>query len=339
MSLLFIEGFENGHANGSVQQRWTTFGSYADTAIARTGSYGLRQNGGSTISKRLAVADQHATVIVGFANYGPAASHRMCWIGSDDGATAHVSVYRTSDGRIRLHLGDGGTQLAETAAGLILANTWNYFEFKLVLADAGGSAIVRRNGSATPILNFSGDTKNGGTKTVLDTFLLGGGNDLTTGYDDVYICNGAGSLHNDFLGDCTVQTYYPNGNGNSSQLLGSDGNSTDNYLLTDENPANTTDYVGSATAGQLDTYAFADIASGTILGVQTQVYAAKSDAGLISARQVSRVNGVNYTDSDLSLSTTYLPFVRMMEVSPDTGVAWTLSEYNSSEFGFEVRAG
>ena len=56
-------------------------------------------------------------------------------------------------------------------------------------------------------------------------------------YDDLYICDGTtvpGEPVNDFLGDVRVDTLYPNGNGNSSQWVGQDANSTDNYLNVDD---------------------------------------------------------------------------------------------------------
>ena len=98
----------------------------------------------------------------------------------------------------------------------------------------------------------------------------------TTIFDDVYLMAGTGD---EFLGDCTVATLLPTGNGFVNQFVGSDGNSTDNYLLVDEQPPSSTDYVGSATTGQQDLYTLTNLTgSGTVLAVAPTIYAVRARA-------------------------------------------------------------
>ena len=78
-------------------------------------------------------------------------------------------------------------------------------------------------------------------------------------FDDVYLVD-TSAPNGDFLGDVRVAYLAPNGNGASSQFVGSDLNSVDNYLLVDEVPANDdTDYVQSDVLNNIDTYALADL--------------------------------------------------------------------------------
>jgi hypothetical protein len=192
-------------------------------------------------------------------------------------------------------------------------------------------------------MTFSGDTRNGGTSTLADSVVFVRGPSTGSGgvhkYDDIYITDSGGIINNGYLGDIRVYARFPDGNGNYSQLLGSDGNSVDNYLLVDENPdPNTSDYVGSGTPGQIDTYTMADIPSGIIKAVVQRSYMAKSDAGARTARNVVRIASMDYTSSDFSLNTSYAQQATFWDASPASTVAWTSSEVNSAEFGVEVRS-
>jgi len=72
--------------------------------------------------------------------------------------------------------------------------------------------------------------------------------------DDIAINDISGSRDNSWCGDGHVIALTPNANGDSSQFVGSDGNSTDNYLLVDDFPVNTADYVESSVVGMIDLY-------------------------------------------------------------------------------------
>lgn len=93
----------------------------------------------------------------------------------------------------------------------------------------------------------------------------------------------AGGTQTSWPGAESLVYLFPNGNGDNSAWAGSDGNSTDNFLLVDEVPPNTTDYVESNTSGQIDEYELTATPAGlgaadTINVVQVGVYAAVSDA-------------------------------------------------------------
>ena len=343
MSLLLVEGFDDG----LMFYKWTSVTATVSATGPRTGTNKLPVNT-TNVQKQFAPADSHATMIVGAGvNFDAlGASGKFMSFKSDASATQHIGLFRdNTDSSISVYFGGDsgntlGTLLGGTGTNSVLAATWYFMEIKVVLADAGGSVEIRLNGSPTPAFSFSGDTKNAGTEAVISRVVMGttGGNSNRTNFDDVYICNGAGSVNNNFLGDCSVRTFYPSGNGALSQLVGSDSNSVDNYLLVDEAVPSSTDYTGSATAGELDTYAFTDLASGSIKGIAHRSYVAKSEAGSNKVRQVVRVGGVNYPDADIHLGTNYVGVSRMLETNPATSAAWLLADYNSSEFGIEVRA-
>lgn len=334
MTLLLVEGYENSSA--SMVGRYAS-GSLRDTGTGRSGTGTAARPNSQAFQLR--PADESDTLILGGAFKWDGNDNReFLNFQSDGGTTNHVALWFRSTGQIvvRRGSGSGATALGTTAITTpLVAGVWYYVEVKVKLHDTLGTVDVRV-GEVNVLSLTAQDTKNSGTKTVFDRIVL---LCFDTWADDIYLCNTAG-VRNDFLGDCVVEGLLPSGDGATSQLLGSDGNSTSNYALVDEATPDTADYVGSATTGEKDTYAFSNLAHplGTVLGVSTVVYAAKTDAGARSIRAVTRVGGTDYPGSDASLSTTYAAYSEVLELDPSTVTAWTVSSVNGAEFGVEVRA-
>lgn len=327
MTLLHMDSFEMGD---------TTL-RYAGANLARQASAGRNgracsRSSGSTAAVKTFTAT--GTVISGVASAD--ALQMSFW--ADSNTVQHITIHFTSAGLVEVRRGAvNGTLLTSASTGLLhAAGQFQYLEAKVTVADSGGTVEVRINGSTTPLINFTGDTRNGGTSTNIDAVRVAGNSQCDL--NDWYICNGSGSVNNNFLGDIRVYPLMPNGNGSSSQLVGSDGNSTDNYLLVDEKPYSTTDYNGSSTAGNRDMYTIENLPSNvvSVLGVQEISIAAKSDAGAISGKQVIRPSTTNYASASLTLSTTYALFSTLREQNPDTTAAWAISEVNATEIGWEV---
>lgn len=351
MSLIFCDGFDY-YSAGTIYQKWTIGeGSYGIQSGGRNGNM-LRTgqtigNQHRYIGKRFFTAgERHDTFIVGAAmNRNTTNITRIIEFRSDSGSTLHLYVNVSNLGLVTIHRGDG-TQLAASASGALNINSlWQYVEFKATLGDSpSGSVEVRVNGST--VCSATGvDTKNAGTATHFDQINIGStANGMVDNQhlyvDDVYMCNGLGSSNNDFLGDVTIETKFPNANGTYSQLLGNDGNSVDNYLLVDETSPNTTDFVSSSIDGSIDTYNFQNINSttGNVAGVFLHAYVSKSGSGgAKSIRLLSRLNGTDYAGPDKVLSTSYEYMGQLQEINPDSSVAWTRSDIDNAEFGVEVR--
>jgi hypothetical protein len=123
-------------------------------------------------------------------------------------------------------------------------------------------------------------------------------------------------------------------------LAGSDGNSTNNYLLVDEaTPNDDTDYVSSATPGDKDTYAYSNMnaTAGTVFGVQPVPAARKDDAGARSIVTIARLSGTEVDGPVKTMATTYAYYADMRETKPGGG-SWSISDVNSAEFGVKINA-
>lgn len=338
MSVILLDSFDDG----LYPLKWTFNNSAAtSTSSPRTGTNKLLVNGSDvSVYKELGSA-AHATIIVG-CGYSPhtlTPNGRFLNFLSDAGATNHINFLQISTGGFQVYR--GGTLIATTSPNLFQVNTWYHVEIKIVLNDATGSIELKVNN--TSVFTFNGDTKNGGTESVISRVHFGPvpGSVVNANFsiDDAYILNGAGSSNNNFKGDSRIYNVLPNGNGNYSQFVGSDSNSIDNYLLVDENPVNTSDYVSSGTPGNKDSYAFADLPASVtqVFAVGQRTYAASADAGVRAARNLVRIGGTDYTGSDYNVGTSYLLYETLYDVSPATSTAFTPSEFNGAEWGVEAR--
>lgn len=340
MALLFMEGFAN--TANDVSHKWDA-GSSVFSIVNTNPSPRITGNVSAlmyqtTLKKTITASNK---VIVGCASYFPGTAFNEISFFGDAGTVKHISVTRNaSTSKMEIRRGAYNGTLLATSTVTIPRDVWVYIEASVTISETVGEVHVRINGDTTDIVSFTGDTKNGGTNDTIDAVSImgstgGGGNNHIS---DIYICNDSGVENNDFLGDVAVRTLSPNGNGNSSQLTGSDGNQTDNYLLVDEKPFNTTDYTYSSTSGHKDTYGMADLpaAASTVFGVQVNASMRKDDAGLGQARYVLRSGGTDYVGSTETLTTTATTYVGLYEQDPATTSAWTVSGVNSAEAGMEV---
>lgn len=341
MTLLLLDGVDDGLSG----YKWTS-GAARDTGRARTGAasllVGTSSGTGGFPSYTLNVADRNATMIMGAGVYfvGNVVDYDIYNFAGSAGAT-HIAIRRKTTGAVEIVQGSTGT-VATTGPNVMLAGNWYHLEAKVLVADGGGTVDVRVNGVS--VVTFSGDTRNGGADANVYSVSLSAGSgapDRQASVDDFFLLNGAGSYNNNLIGDCKVITLYPNGNGNYSQGVGSDADSVNNYLLVDENGVpNTSDYIDLANTGDKDSYAFDNLPAGTIYGIAQRAYASKTDAGSRTMRNFQRIGGVDYpsaTDQGLSVTPTYLGLSDIVEKSPATSAAWTVTEINGTEFGVEAR--
>jgi hypothetical protein len=342
--LLFCDSFDHyaGVAVGTKGWSQRSQPSAAlDTTTGRFGSTAWWMN-----SRRLerSLPGNYDTIFCGFAflpDGGSGEEGMLCLL---DSGTLQVFVrYSHAAGEWKAFRGSGSNQIGATVVSKLANSTWSYIEMRFVIDNAAGEVEVLVNG--TQIVNITGvDTQNTANAYVNGFRLGDDGDDFTFhAFDDLYILDDVdsgvvGAPNNDFLGDVRVQVRLPDNNGNSSQWVGSDGNSTNNYQLVDETaPNNDTDYVEASSVGNKDTYSFQDMTatSGTVYGVQVSPYARKTDAGTKEIVAVSRLATVEEDSSASALTADYIYYPKVFEANPD-GDQWEIADVNSAEFGVKV---
>lgn len=235
----------------------------------------------------------------------------------------------------------GVTTLGTTSIAPNNAN-WTVIEiyFKCVNA-SDGRLVVKYDGIT--VFDYTGNTNPSGyAAPSWVAFATGTAASAAARVDDLAVNDTTGSVNNSWVGDGSIALILPNANGDSSQFVGSDGNSTDNYLLVDDNPANdATDYVSTTTSSQKDLYNLqsmpALLAGGEIKTVQPFFIGIRMDAGVASALKAGIKSGTTESwGDDKTLTTSYALYRGTIhEVDPNTGAAWTESAVNALQAGVQ----
>jgi hypothetical protein len=326
VALLFVDGFDAG----DFATKWSLIngGSTVAGGPYATGRYLYLNGGGQTVSK---IIPASAQIFVGFSlNVDPSFSGSFLTFSADNGTVPHISVSYNST---QLFIHRNGTVLS-TVANLSPTSSWYYIEVTTTIHDTTGICKVKVNG--IELINFTGDTRNGGTSTNIDMITLArpasGGNSR---FDDLYICDTTGSApHNTFLGEVRINTLVPTAAGSDTGFTPSTGA---NYTTVDELPYSATDYVTATASGTRDLYAMSDVSgSYTVMGVQNNVIAKKVDAGGTAIKPAIKSGGTIYYGTSTALQTGDKTITDTRGVDPATSTAWTLAGVNNLESGMEI---
>lgn len=333
--LRFCDGFDH-YAVGSRLLKWTGNDGNGVNAAFPSGRTGTAmhvntQTGGQGIYKQL---DFQAEWVVGVAVMFLSVGSAWEWMYlSNNGSfgTRNIAVGFSAN---RLYVDSGFGSATGTTE--IVEDVWYYVELKVVHHNTTGSYELRINGQ-TELSGTNVDTLDQAVSTS-NRLHFHSSTGPNFKIDDLYWCDTTGGVNDDFLGDITVETLVPTGNGNSSQFDGSDGNSTDNYLLVDEaTPDGDTTYVESAVIAEKDTYAYEDLATanGTVYAVSPVPYFRKTTAGTVVANSIARL-GVTEEDSADKMVLDSYTFSPDYRATKPGGGAWTIADVNSAEFGMKV---
>jgi hypothetical protein len=228
-----------------------------------------------------------------------------------------------------------------SAAGIIQDDLWHYIEWKCEIGNSAAFS-VRVNGVEV-IAETGQDTQYTANAQFRSVGLVGCAGSTSNYYDDFYICDsseGTGSHNDDFLGDCRVVAVLPaTGNGTNTDWTPSTG--VDHGAMVDEAPPNDdTDYISSSTVGHQDTFNYPSVGyTGTVYGVQLNINAKKTDAGLRTIAAVARPASTDFTHAtEHAIGTGYQYWSSVWDGNPEDDGAWDASDVDGAEFGVEVTA-
>lgn len=333
MAVLFMDSAHGG--NGAT--KWDLYtGIITQSGASPSGrtAYEVPNSGTAVLAKSFAPVP---SVVVGFyAQYflsapGSNNSRRFRILG-DGGTTLHLTIYGSEiSGAIQVRRGDGnGTLLAESAPGVIQVGTWHHVEIRATIADSGGRCEVWVDGAK--VIDFTGDTKNGGTASQIDSVEFRRGTGVPMLISDIVI-SGASTP----VGPATVWLHLPDGDGDHTDLAPSSGPA--NYAMVDENPPDgDSTYVASDTDGEFDLYTIGNLPAGTweVLAIQTEIDARTDDGGARNLIPVLKTNGSEYRGTSTPVSASYTTYLEVWETNPDTAAAWTPAEVEALQAGVEV---
>ncbi len=222
-------------------------------------------------------------------------------------------------------------------------NNWHHIELRIAVVNstAADECVVKVDG--IEVINEIGKDTQAQSTSNIEKVSFSMDSELAVLVDDFYVLDTNGSYANDFIGTrARIEALRPNGNRLFNDFVGSDADSTDNYLHVVE-PAADDDvsYVESSTVGDKDSYNFDSIAGKVeeVLAIQTMSRHKKDKSG---ARTIKHFVVVD-TDIDVEgqvehiLSNTYKNDIEIWVEHPYI-YQWVEANINNMGAGVKVQA-
>ncbi len=340
MALLLIEGFDQYTVADELEMvrgGWNaTTGLQASTIRIQTGT----RHGG--VGHQLQIAQsgievyralpQTTEFTCGFAFRVTATSGSMI-IAFKDGSTHQINIVTTAAGEIQIRRNT--VELDITSGQNLLADTWYYIEIKMKIDNTTGTYEVHLDGSQI-LVGTSQDTQNSSNNYV-DRLALVGHTTQDTVFDDLYFLDVSGSDNTTFLGDCRVETVFPDSDGNETDftpLSGANWQNVDDGLSPDDDST----YNHSSTVTDRDLYGFAALSGNidTIFGVDAKMLVRKEEAGFREVRVIARSNVTEVESASLTLGVNWEYKNNIYENDPNGGGDWTETAVNAAQFGLDL---
>lgn len=341
MALRFIDGFDHYTTHAQLLCKYNGAGSSSYVVLddgRRAGSQAVRLYAGSGFI--IKSFEEQDTWVAGVAikleklPTGNGAVFMFLDAGGDPQACLCVNA---AGALVLKRGGTSGTTLA-TSTETLQAAKWYYIEGKITIANSGGTFSACINGRECA--SYTGDTRYSYSyEKAIAIKMYGMPSAVKVWYDDLYICDGTGSSHNDFLGDVRVDTLFPSASGSAAEFTAT--GSVNNWENVDDtSPDEDTTYNVSDTVGHKDSFGFSDLSAlgSSVIGVQANILARKDDAGTRLLRGVLRTGSTDYEGGDFSLADSYMNLIQTWPQNPNTAAAWTEAEVNAAEFGYKVQS-
>lgn len=336
MTLLLIEGFDHFSSAPltelALHAGWTTSSSSSSKVAGFFAGSGLSIG---NVSFTYDTGANNTTLIIGykvrFADASPATAHTFIQF-RDSAAAVQSGLALGTDGKIYAWRGTNGTSIA-TGTQVLLDATWYNIELKFNFSNTGSvSWKIDGTVDGTAASVDTTQTANQNAKTIQ---FLGSTLSSQMAVDDLYICDDVGSApHNDFLGNCRVETLYPT-SANATQWTPLSSTNVSN--VDDTATDGDTTYNSTSTSGHVDTFNHGSLASTpvTIFGVAVHTEIRKDDVTARTARN-KLISGATTTNgASNTLSTSYAWMVDQYIVDPNTAAAWTGANVNATKIGYE----
>ncbi len=342
MALIFLEGFEQYPLGAAPIEMgdagWIPTSSFTSnlTIVAGTrhGSYGhafVGNFGSINVYRPVAPVTEFTCGFAWKANQTINGDQILAF--TDGGPTNQVNVATTAGGELRVRR--SSTDLEVTSGLGLSAGTWYYIECKFKIDNAVGTYEIHVDGKQV-LVGTSQDTQATANNTIDGVFLQSSTNQDNT-FDDIYFLDTSGSDNTSFLGDCRVETVFPDSDGNEVDFTPSAGanwENVDDGLVPDFDST----YNHGATAGDRDLYGFAALTGDVniIFGVYAMMYVRKEEAGFREVRVITRSNTTEVPGPTVTLGTDYVFKQHMLENNPDGGGNWDEASVNAAQFGIEI---
>jgi len=250
-----------------------------------------------------------------------------------DQGNNQVELRVYSDGTLALTR--NGAPLAGGQSSFSLRiGAWYYIEVNVTISMAISVNQAQVNVNGVNVINVTTGQQTQQTPNATANSIQLAGTAPNTTFDDVYMCDGTGSLNNTFRGDSRVVQVLPSGAGDATEF--SVAGAVNNWAAVDEIPPdNDATYVYSQTPSQQDLYTLPTfpLASATIFGIQTVLDCRLDNTGARTVAASIKTGGTVYNGASFTPGSTYQFATEIREVDPFTSAAWTSAELTALQVG------
>lgn len=338
MSIIFFEGFDLLNTTTCPLGKIPDFaGSRTANSYVSPGRFGVGQYINATENDRFEDIEAFTyrppggvltAFGLGFAlnpSSLPASGTSTSLIKMRAGATAFFKVAVDSVGRFSV---TDTTGTSSMSAPCVVAGNWGYFEFSATCNASTGSWAVKWNGETV----LSGTGRNTGTAINSIGFQS---LSLSTncGFDDMYISDSA-----DTIGEIRIDTLRPSADTATKNFTPNSG--SNNFSRVNETTCDgDTSYNQTTTVGAKDLFDLNDLATtpSNVIGVKSVLIGEKDNVSVSGVRTNLVEGGTTTNGTERFLANgSYRYMADTLMLNPRTGAAWTYTQLNSTQLGYEV---
>lgn len=334
MALLLIDGFECYGTSSSISSDIALRYPGASTINmyiyeGRIGGYCAKQNFSKTLTTP--ALTQHPTLIAGHAiKFQDNSDSYASIIFRDNDVTGVKVTFNYLASNIEVYVG-GVLIDTVTLTNSFEHDIWYYFEVKTYCHDTNGTIEVRIN--ETTIISLTDINTKTGTDAFHNTILF------SFNYiyiDDVYICDGSGTVVNDFQGVCRIIGLFPDADTDTAQWTPYTGSI--HYNQINDNPDSVATYLSSAGQDLTDLFSYPSLTGiNTIAGIQIATKGS-NNTGSSAILQTPIVSNevTDLGENKQVIGSTYVEVQRISMIDPNTDLPWTVDGLMAAQLGIRM---
>lgn len=324
---------------------WTTQpGTFLSTGGATTsgGVYSVNLNGGGgTIASGLTAEDTYITnARMVLPTLPTGESYISAFQRTGNGLQCGCRIWNT--GRMQFARFDPGaaTMIGPLSTTAFTASVAFDVETKVVIGNSGTVEARVNGGPALPLTTVDNQAQAVNTADIaLTPYSLSGSGGGPFNYEHLILMDGTGTACKDFIGPVNVEFLPPTGDGFYTDWSVTNPPNVRWQAVDDSDPDEDTTYIFDNVVSDSNTFTHGTVDTSTTSIVACAVWARarRDDATTRAFKIMLRLSGSDDLGSiEHFPGTSYNWFFQPYEVSPFSGIAWTVSNVNNVEYGVQV---